>query len=98
MLGPTSDLLDTRALAFLAQGKVEQAAADLRAAVGDRPTTSKYYHLAQVEKKLGNNDAARDAIAKAQELHGEHNPFTPAEREGFRRLKRELDLTTQAGT
>ncbi len=98
VLGPTPELLDTRALAYLAQGKVEQAAADLRAAVVDKPTTSNYYHLAQVEKQLGNNDAARDAIEKAQELHGDHNQFTPAEREGFRRLKRELDVTTQAGT
>jgi len=97
ILGPTSDLLDTRALAYLAQGKVEQAAADLRSAVGDQPSTSKYYHLAQVEKRLGNEEAARAAIEKAQELHGEHNPFTPAEREGYKRLMNELNLS-QAGT
>jgi tetratricopeptide (TPR) repeat protein len=91
VLGPTSDVLDTRAIAFLAQGKVDQAAADLRAAVGDRPTTAKYYHLAQVEKQMGNVDAARAAIAKAQELQGEHNPFTPAERKGYEQLKSEMN-------
>lgn len=91
VLGPTSDVIDTRALAYMAQGKYDQAAADVRLAAGDRPTTSKYYHLAQVEKQLGNVDAAREAIAKAQELHGEHNPFTPFERKGYEQLKSEMN-------
>ncbi|REK11586.1 MAG: hypothetical protein DWQ37_13820 [Planctomycetota bacterium] len=90
-LGPLSDLLDTRALAHLAKGDTEQAAKDLRLAAADRPSTIKYYHLAQVEKRLGNMDAARDALAKAEELHGEHNPFTPLEREGFKQLQQELN-------
>ncbi len=96
VLGPNSELLDTRALAYLAQGKVEQAAADLRAAVQDRPSTSKYYHLAQVEKRLGNVDAARAALEKAQELHGEHNPFTPLELKGYKQLMNELQLNKTA--
>jgi len=91
VLGPSSDLIDTRALAYLAQGKYDQAAADIRLAVGDRPTTSKYYHLAQIEKQLGNDQAAKEAIAKAQELHPEHNPFTPFERQGYERLKSEMN-------
>jgi tetratricopeptide (TPR) repeat protein len=91
VLGPSSDLIDTRALAYMAQGKYDQAAADIRLAVDDRPTTAKYYHLAQIEKQLGNDDKAREAIAKAQELHPEHNPFTPFERQGFERLKSEFN-------
>ncbi len=91
VLGPSSDLIDTRALAYMAQGKYDEAAADIRLAVGDRPTTSKFYHLAQVEKQLGNLEAAKDAIAKAQELHPEHNPFTPFERKGYEQLKSELN-------
>jgi tetratricopeptide (TPR) repeat protein len=91
IMGPTSDLLDTRALTYLAQGKVDQAAADLKAAVGDQPTTSKYYHLAQVEKKMGNVDGAKAAIAKAVELHGDRNQFTPVERRGYEQLKSELN-------
>ncbi len=91
LLGPTSDLLDTRALAYLAQGKTDQAAADIRVAAKDRPSTSKLYHLALVEKQLGNVDAAKEAVGKAEELQGEHNSFTPAEREGFDKLKSELN-------
>jgi tetratricopeptide (TPR) repeat protein len=91
VLGPSSDLIDTRALAYMAQGKYDQAAADVRLAVVDRPTTSKYYHLAQVEKQLGNTDAAREAFTKAEELRGEQNPFTPFERQGYDQLKSELN-------
>jgi tetratricopeptide (TPR) repeat protein len=91
VLGPSSDLIDTRALAYMAQGKYDQAAADIRLAVRDRPTTSKYYHLAQVEKQLGNLGAAKEAIVKAEELHPEHNPFTPFERKGYEQLKSEMN-------
>jgi tetratricopeptide (TPR) repeat protein len=90
ILGPRADLLDTRAVAYLAQGKVDKAADDARIAAADIPSVAKYYHLAQVEKRLGNTAAARDAMVKAQELRGDHNPFTPAEREGFDKLRQEL--------
>jgi tetratricopeptide (TPR) repeat protein len=90
ILGPTPELLDTRALAYLAQGNAKQAGADARLAAGDSPSITKYYHLAQVEKKLGNTDAARAAMAKAQELLTDLNPFTPAERKGFEQLQQEL--------
>ncbi len=91
VLGPMSDLLDTRGLANMAQGKYDEAATDIRAAAADRPTTSKYYHLAQVEKQLGNAEAAHQAITKAQELQGEHNTLTPFERKGYEQLKKELN-------
>jgi tetratricopeptide (TPR) repeat protein len=90
IIGPRADLLDTRAVAYLAQGKADKAADDVRIAAPDVPSVAKYYHLAQVEKQLGNMDAARAAMAKAQELHGDHNPFTPAERAGFDKLRQEL--------
>ncbi|MEX0676657.1 MAG: tetratricopeptide repeat protein [Pirellulales bacterium] len=91
VLGPRSDLLDTRAVAYLAQGKVKQAATDMHKAISDTPSIAKYYHLAQIEKQLGNLDAAREAMAKAQELRSNHNPFTPAERQGFERMQQELN-------
>jgi tetratricopeptide (TPR) repeat protein len=91
ILGPRADLLDTRAVVHLAQGKADKAAEDVRVAAVDFPSVAKYYHLAQVEKQLGNLDAARDAMAKAQELQGDRNPFTPAERKGFEKLRQELN-------
>jgi predicted Zn-dependent protease len=78
-------------MAYLAQGKVEAAVKDLSMAAVDIPSVAKYYHLAQAEKRLGNVDAARTAMAKAQELQGEHNPFTAEERKGFEQLLKELN-------
>ena len=53
VLGPNSDLLDTRALGYLASGDVKKALEDFRAAVMDAPSSplsaSKYFHLAQAE-------------------------------------------------
>lgn len=91
ILGPRADLLDTRAVAYLALGNTDKAAADVRIAAADVPSVAKYYHLAQIEKRIGNTDAARDAMAKAMELHGDHNPFTPAERKGFEALQQQLN-------
>jgi tetratricopeptide (TPR) repeat protein len=91
VLGPRPDLLDTRAMAYLAMGKVEQAATDVRIAAADVPNCAKYYHLAKIEKQLGNQDAAREAMKKAVELRGDHNPFTPAERKDFEKLQQELN-------
>jgi Tfp pilus assembly protein PilF len=92
MLGPRSDLLDTRALAYLAQGKAKQAAADLRMAVADTPSMAKYYHLAQAEKQLGNVDAAREAMGKAEEMRTEQSAFTLIERQGYEKLANELNV------
>jgi tetratricopeptide (TPR) repeat protein len=91
VLGPSSDLLDTRAVVYLAQGKAKEAAEDMRWALVDAPSISKYYHLARVEQALGNADAAREALKKANDLRGDHNPFTPTERTAFEQLQKELN-------
>lgn len=91
VLGPRADVLDTRAVAYLAQGKNKEAAEDMRIALIDSPSVPKYYHLAQVQQALGNTDAAREAINKALELKDDRNPFTPAEKAGFEKLQRELN-------
>jgi hypothetical protein len=43
-----------------------------------------------VEKKLGNMDAAKEAITKAEELKGDRNTFTPLERKAYDQLLAEL--------
>ena len=45
--GPTPDLLDTRALAYMAMGQSDLAIKDLEDAVGVRPSPLKYVHLAR---------------------------------------------------
>lgn len=61
IIGPISDLLDTRAVVQIARGEYEAAAEDMRKAVQVNPTASKFYHLAQAELGAGNEDAALEA-------------------------------------
>ena len=70
IVGPRSDLLDTRALAYMADGKADQALHDLRLAASDSPTPTKYFHLAQAEKQANHIEAAREAMASANKLGG----------------------------
>lgn len=90
ILGPTSDLLDTRALAYLAEGKNKEAIADLQIAIEDSPSTSKYFHLAIAEKEAGNVEAAKTALAKAQESPLDIARFTPLEKKSLAKLTAEL--------
>jgi tetratricopeptide (TPR) repeat protein len=65
ILGPTSDLLDTRALVFLSHGETQPAIQDLVVALSDQPTGSKYFHLAQAYDLAGEAQPASDALRKA---------------------------------
>ena len=90
VMGPTPDLLDTRALAYLAQGNAKLAVADLRSAAADTPTVAKFFHLAQAEKQANNVDAAREALAQAQELGVDLNRFNSLEKKSYAELVNEL--------
>jgi tetratricopeptide (TPR) repeat protein len=90
VIGPNSDLLDTRGLANLAQGNVQQAVADFKLAAGEAPSVSKYVHLAQAEKQANNVAGARDAMAQAEKLGIQTSKFTPKEKENYEKLAAEL--------
>jgi tetratricopeptide (TPR) repeat protein len=66
ILGPLSDILDTRALVYIASNHFEDAVADMRLSVMVSPTPSKYYHLAVAELGAGNEAAAKAAWARAK--------------------------------
>ncbi len=63
--GPAPELLDTRALALLALGRTEQAIADLEAAVAERPTPGKQFHLARAHLLANQTQAAKAAWRQA---------------------------------
>ncbi len=94
VLGPNSDLLDTRALGYLAKDDVKNALADLRAAVLDAPlsplSASKYFHLAEAEQRANNIEKAREALDKAQTSGLDVNKLTPLEKQNYKRLSDEL--------
>jgi tetratricopeptide (TPR) repeat protein len=64
--GTISDILDTRALVYMAGGQFEKATEDMRLSVMVSPTPSKYYHLAMAELGAGNEAGARAAWQRAE--------------------------------
>ena len=86
VMGPVSDLLDTRALAYLAVGKPKEAVADLQTAIADAPSGGKYFHLALAEQQAGNLEGARAALAKSEELGANVNQLTELEKKSYNKL------------
>jgi tetratricopeptide (TPR) repeat protein len=66
IVGPLSDILDTRALVHYHRGDFDKAAADLRLAVKMGATASKYFHLAMALLAAGDEAGALDAWAEAE--------------------------------
>ena len=67
VMGPTSDLLDTQALVFLSENKVEKAISTLKQALADKPSGTKWFHLAQAHVKANDMGSAADAMKKARD-------------------------------
>lgn len=67
--GPTPELLDTRGLVALALGKPQEAAADFRQSIAEKPSGLKHFHLALAHRAAGDRDAARQALKVAHETH-----------------------------
>lgn len=61
LLGPRSDILDTRAVIYMKRQDFKSAVEDLRLAVIDLPTDSKYFHLALAHLGLGQVTQAKEA-------------------------------------
>ncbi len=88
--GPRAELLDTRAVAYLALGQTEKALADLEQAVADAPTPAKYFHLTRAHHQASNRQAARAALTRATAAGLTAERLHPAERDAFRQLVADL--------
>jgi len=66
VIGPLSDVLDTRALVYIAQQQYQQAAEDMKLALKSTPTPAKYYHLAAALLGAGDQQGALAAWEKAK--------------------------------
>jgi cellulose synthase operon protein C len=91
ILGPNSDILDTRAMVHVSQKQYKQAIQDLELAVTDNPTASKYFHKAQAHLLAGENRAAVDAWEKAEELELSRDDLNRMELESFDQLKAKIE-------
>ncbi|RIK87193.1 MAG: hypothetical protein DCC67_02180 [Planctomycetota bacterium] len=90
LLGPLSDILDTRAQVYIAQKQFDQAAQDMRQAVKMNATPLKFFHLAVALHGAGDEEGAKTAWqrAKSEGLKLEEAPKLerPALEEFFRRM------------
>ncbi len=79
LYGPRPDLLDTRALVYLALERFDKARADLKAAIADTPTATRYLHLARVCRTADDADGAAAALREAKALGLKRAQLHPVE-------------------
>jgi tetratricopeptide (TPR) repeat protein len=91
ILGPSSDILDTRAVIFMSRGKYKEAIADLELAVTDTPTASKYFHLAEARLGAKQSRAAVEAWEKAQGLGLTRESLNRMEFDQYDKVKTEIE-------
>jgi Tfp pilus assembly protein PilF len=87
IVGPKPELLDTRAIVYLAQGKTQLALKDIEEVVADKPTASSFFHRARIHFAAENRSAARDDLRKAKALGLKEKDLHPYERPYYRQLQ-----------
>jgi tetratricopeptide (TPR) repeat protein len=90
MDGPEPDLLDTRALAYLALGQADLAAKDLEDAIAVDPSPVKYVHLAEAYLMGHRRREASSALQGAKAAGLATEKLSPLERKPCLRLLEEL--------
>jgi tetratricopeptide (TPR) repeat protein len=89
--GMAPELLDTRAMVYLAQARYDLAIKDLEAAVALAPRGTLYYHLARAYWLAKNVPAATDAWQKAKAARVDVLRLSKEERTAYQQLAYELD-------
>jgi Tfp pilus assembly protein PilF len=90
--GPIQELLDTRAMAYLALGQGEGAIKDLEDVVGEQPTANSYFHLAQAYQMVTRRKDATEAWQKALKMGLTEESLQPLEQPVFRRMWKEREV------
>lgn len=90
LLGPNSEILDTRAVVAIADERYEDAIADLDLAVIDSPTASKYFHLAVAHQGAGQSESAAVSWQEAVDRGLTRESVSRLEKERYDQLKEQL--------
>jgi cellulose synthase operon protein C len=94
-VGPDSDILDTRGIIYLAQGRTKEAVVDLTDAIaGPNPNPTKLVHLALAQAADKNEAGARESLKRAKELKFNPEDLAPSERTKYEALLRQLGQQT----
>lgn len=91
IMGPNSEILDTRAVVLTAQGKYKDAIHDLELAVTDNATASKYYHLAVAHFKANEPREAVEAWEKAEGMGLSKESLNRMEFDQYDDMKTKID-------
>jgi cellulose synthase operon protein C len=91
ILGPTTDILDTRAVIYISQKDYQKAIRDSELAITDNPSPSKYFHLAVAHLYAGENKAAIEAWDKADELGDIKKDLNRLEYDRFDEVKGKIE-------
>jgi cellulose synthase operon protein C len=92
LAGPVPASLDTRALGYLATGRIDAALKDLEEAADVQPGPSTYFHLAQACVRDGNLVRGREALKKARRSMPGLGSIHPLELSAYNALIRELNV------
>jgi cellulose synthase operon protein C len=88
--GPAPDLLDSRAISYLAAGRSDLAIRDLENSITERATPLKYVHLAQAYLMADRQKDAQTALQTARDTGLSPAKLSPLERENYERLFRQV--------
>jgi hypothetical protein len=91
IMGPNSDILDTRAVVLMSRKRYKDAIHDLELSVTDNPTNAKYFHKAQAHLLAGENRAAIEAWEKAEELGLTRDALNRMEHGNYDQVKAKID-------
>jgi cellulose synthase operon protein C len=91
ILGPNSDILDTRAVVWISRGEYRKAIEDLELSVTDNPTAAKYFHKAQAHLLGRENREAVAAWEKAEELGLSPESLNRMEHEKYDETKAKIE-------
>jgi tetratricopeptide (TPR) repeat protein len=97
ILGPNSDILDTRAMVWISRGQYKNAISDLELSVTDNPTAAKYFHKAMAHLLARENREAIDAWEKAEELKLSRESLNRMEYEKYDETKAKIDQIRGGG-
>jgi len=90
--GPTANLLDSRAMLWIATGRPEKAVSDLEEVAAEGISPSLLFHQAQALSKVGKRSAAEQVLARAEKAGLRAEMLHPLERPAYAKLRMALAM------
>jgi len=91
-VGKRTELLDTRAIVYLALGRTDEALSDLRQVTSEAPSATRLFHLARAHFLARDRDSAVKILRRAREMGLEPEALHPIEQQTCAQLLAELKI------